>query len=399
MSAKAAELPLAERMSRLGTEGAFEVLARAKQLESQGKDIVHLEIGEPDFPTAPHIVEAGVQALRDGWTHYGPSVGLTELREAVAEDAGKRRGISIDPSEVIITPGAKPVFFFAALAVVGLEDEVLYPDPGFPIYESMIRFVGARPIPYALREENDFDVAASAILEKLSGRTRMVILNSPQNPSGGVMAPAELRILAKELRKHDVFIFSDEIYSRLIYEGSPASIAQFEEARERTIILDGFSKSYAMTGWRLGYGIMNPALVGEMTRLMINSNSCTATFTQRAGIAALRGDQTCVDHMVEEFRRRRTVIVEGLNRIPGFQCRQAHGAFYAFPNVRGVGIKSRELADALLREAGVACLPGTAFGEGGEGYLRFSFANSVENITKALGQIDAWVRSNIKSNG
>ncbi|MGH9377187.1 MAG: pyridoxal phosphate-dependent aminotransferase [Terriglobia bacterium] len=399
MSAKAAELPLAERMSRLGTEGAFEVLARAKQLESQGKDIVHLEIGEPDFPTAPHIVEAGVQALRDGWTHYGPSVGLTELREAVAEDAGKRRGISIDPSEVIITPGAKPVFFFAALAVVGLEDEVLYPDPGFPIYESMIRFVGARPIPYALREENDFDVAASAILEKLSGRTRMVILNSPQNPSGGVMAPAELRILAKELRKHDVFIFSDEIYSRLIYEGSPASIAQFEEARERTIILDGFSKSYAMTGWRLGYGIMNPTLVGEMTRLMINSNSCTATFTQRAGIAALRGDQTCVDHMVEEFRRRRTVIVEGLNRIPGFQCRQAHGAFYAFPNVRGVGIKSRELADALLREAGVACLPGTAFGEGGEGYLRFSFANSVENITKALGQIDAWVRSNIKSNG
>lgn len=399
MSVKAAELLLAERMSRLGTEGAFEVLARAKQLEAQGKDIIHLEIGEPDFPTAPHIVEAGVQALRDGWTHYGPSAGLTELRETVAEDAGKRRGISIDPSEVIITPGAKPVFFFAVLAVVGPEDEVLYPDPGFPIYESMIRFVGARPVPYALREENDFDVAASAILEKLSGRTRMVILNSPQNPSGGVMAPAELRSLAKELQKRDVFIFSDEIYSRLIFEGSPASIAQFEGTRERTIILDGFSKSYAMTGWRLGYGIMNPALVGEMTRLMINSNSCTATFTQRAGIAALRGDQTCVNHMVEEFRRRRTVIVEGLNRIPGFHCRQGHGAFYAFPNVRGSGIKSRELADALLQEAGVACLPGTAFGESGEGYLRFSFANSVENITEALGRIDGWVRSNMKSNG
>lgn len=399
MSVRPTELPLAERMSRLGTEGAFEALARAKQLEAQGKEIVHLEIGEPDFPTAPHIVEAGIQALREGWTHYGPSVGLAELREAVAEDAGKRRGIQIDPSEVIITPGAKPVFFFAVLTVVGPDDEVLYPDPGFPIYESMIRFVGAKPVPYALREENDFDVAASAILEKLSARTRMVILNSPQNPSGGVMAAAELEALAKELQKRDLFIFSDEIYSRLIFEGSPASIAQFGGVRERTIILDGFSKTYAMTGWRLGYGIMHPTLVEEMTRLMINSNSCTATFTQRAGIAALHGNQTCVDRMVEEFRRRRSVIVEGLNRIPGFHCRQAHGAFYAFPNIRGTGIKSRELADALLREAGVACLPGTAFGEGGEGYLRFSFANSVENIHKALDRIDAWVRSHTKSTG
>lgn len=396
MSAGVANIPFAERMSRLGTEGAFEVLARAKRLEAQGKDIIHLEIGEPDFPTAPHIVEAGIQALREGWTHYGPSAGIAELREAVAEDAGRRRGIRVDPSEVIITPGAKPVFFFAVLAVVGPEDEVLYPDPGFPIYESMIRFAGARPVPYALREENDFDVAASAILEKLSPRTRMVILNSPQNPSGGVMAPAELRTLAAELSRRDLFIFSDEIYSRLIFEGSPSSIAQFEGARERTIILDGFSKSYAMTGWRLGYGIMNPALVEEMTRLMINSNSCTATFTQRAGIAALRGDQTCVDRMVEEFRRRRAVIVDGLNRIPGFHCRRASGAFYAFPNIRATGIKSRDLAEALLREAGVACLPGTAFGAGGEGYLRFSFANSVENITKAMERIDGWIRSNIR---
>lgn len=396
MSAGVANIPFAERMSRLGTEGAFEVLARAKRLEAQGKDIIHLEIGEPDFPTAPHIVEAGIQALREGWTHYGPSAGIAELREAVAEDAGRRRGIRVDPSEVIITPGAKPVFFFAVLAVVGPEDEVLYPDPGFPIYESMIRFAGARPVPYALREENDFDVAASAILEKLSPRTRMVILNSPQNPSGGVMAPAELRTLAAELSRRDLFIFSDEIYSRLIFEGSPSSIAQFEGARERTIILDGFSKSYAMTGWRLGYGIMNPALVEEMTRLMINSNSCTATFTQRAGIAALRGDQTCVDRMVEEFRRRRAVIVDGLNRIPGFHCRRASGAFYAFPNIRATGIKSRDLAEALLRKAGVACLPGTAFGAGGEGYLRFSFANSVENITKAMERIDGWIRSNIR---
>lgn len=390
----AANLPFAERMSRLGTEGAFEVLARAKWLEAQGKDIVHLEIGEPDFPTAPHIVEAGIQALRDGWTHYGPSVGLAELREAVAEDAGRRRGIHIDPSEVIITPGAKPIFFFAVLAIVGPEGEVLYPDPGFPIYESMIRFVGGKPVPYALREENDFDVAASSILEKLGPRTRMVILNSPQNPSGGVMDPAELRTLAAELSKRDLFIFSDEIYSRLIFEGSPASLAQFAETRERTIILDGFSKTYAMTGWRLGFGVMSPALVEEMTRLMINSNSCTATFTQRAGIAALRGDQSCVDRMMEEFRKRRTAIVNGLNRIPGFHCRQPHGAFYAFANIGGTGMRSRDLADALLNEAGVACLPGTAFGAGGEGYLRFSFANSVENIRKALDQIDLWVRKN-----
>lgn len=394
MSAGAASLPFAERMSRLGTEGAFEVLARAKHLEAQGKDIVHLEIGEPDFPTAPHIVEAGIQALRDGWTHYGPSVGLAELREAVAEDAGRRRGIHIDPTEVIIAPGAKPVFFFAVLAIVGPEDEVLYPDPGFPIYESMIRFVGGKPVPYALREENDFDVAASAILEKLGPQTRMVILNSPQNPSGGVMDPAELRTLAAELSKRDLFIFSDEIYSRLIFEGSSASLAQFAEIRERTIILDGFSKTYAMTGWRLGFGVMNPALVEEMTRLMINSNSCTATFTQKAGIAALRGDQSCVDRMVGEFRKRRTVIVDGLNRIPGFHCRQPHGAFYAFANIRHTGIKSRDLADGLLNEAGVACLPGTAFGAGGEGYLRFSFANSVENIQKALDRIDSWVRKN-----
>lgn len=382
---------LASRMSRLGTEGAFEVLAKAKQLEAEGRDIIHLEIGEPDFPTAPHIVEAAVKALRGGWTHYGPSAGLAELREAVAEDTGRRRGIHVDPSEVVITPGAKPVFFFAVLALAEPGDEVLYPDPGFPIYESMIRFAGAEPVPYVLREENDFDVAASAILNRVTHRTRMVILNSPQNPTGGVMSRGELEALAQGLAERDVTIFSDEIYSRLIYEGEPASIAQFEAVRDQTVILDGFSKTYAMTGWRLGYGIMRPSLAAQIARLMTNSNSCTATFTQRAGIAALRGDQRPVEQMLDEFRRRRAVIVEGLNRVPGFTCRTARGAFYAFPNITGAGIASRDLAAALLADAGVACLPGTAFGERGEGYLRFSFANSVENIREALNRIADWM--------
>ncbi len=396
MSVTAAKFQLAERMSRLGTEGAFEVLARAQQLETQGKDVVHLEIGEPDFPTAPHIVEAAVAALHDGWTRYSPSPGLAQLREAVAEDAGKRRGIRIDPAEVVITPGAKPIFFFAILALVEPGDEVLYPNPGFPIYESMIRFAGARPVPYPLREEKDFDVAAAAILDILTPRTRMVILNSPQNPTGGVLARSEWDLLAKSLARRDVAVFSDEIYSRLIFEGEPVSPAQFPELREKTIVLDGFSKTYAMTGWRLGYGIMKPELAEQVGRLMTNSDSCTASFTQIAGIAALRGDQSHVDRMREEFRRRREAIVQGLNAIPGFRCPRPHGAFYAFPNITRTGWKSGELANALLSDAGVACLPGTAFGEWGEGYLRFSFANSVENITKALERLDTWVRRNAK---
>lgn len=389
------DFPLAGRVSELGTEGAFEVLERARKLESQGKDIIHLEIGEPDFPTDPHIVDAAVRALRDGWTHYGPPAGLHELREAVAEDGGKRRGIRIDPSEVVITPGGKPIYFFAVLAILEPGDEALVPCPGFPIYESMIRFVGARAVPYRLREENDFNVAAADILEKVGPRTRFIVLNAPHNPSGGVIAREELQLLARELAERDVFIFSDEIYGRLIFEGAPASIVQFPEVRERTIILDGFSKSYAMTGWRLGYGIMNPRLATQIALLMVNSNSCTATFTQLAGIAALQGDQSPVDRMLDEFRRRRAVIVDGLNRIPGFKCRLPNGAFYAFPNIQGTGIDSRTLAASLLNDAGVACLPGTAFGECGEGYLRFSFANSVENIAKALERIGAWVGKNV----
>jgi aspartate aminotransferase len=387
-------LNLAKRMSRLGTESAFEVLVRARALEASGKEIVHLEIGEPDFATAPHIVEAAAKALRDGWTHYGPPAGLPPLREAIAEDVGRRRGIRIDPGEVVVTPGGKPIMFFTILALIDQDDEVLYPNPGFPIYESMIRFVGGRAVPYALREDRDFDVDVYEILAKLTDRTRLLILNSPHNPTGGVVSRAEVQALANGLAERDAFVLSDEIYSRLIFEGEHSSIAQFPEMREHTIILDGFSKTYAMTGWRLGYGVMRADLARQVALLMTNSNSCTASFTQIAGLAALRGDQSCVDQMREELRRRRTVIVEGLNRLPGFRCRMPHGAFYAFPNITGTKRPSRALADGILNEAGVACLSGTAFGDWGEGYLRFSYANSVENIQKALERIQIWVRKN-----
>ena len=395
MATTSSSLRLASRMHRLGTESAFEVLVRARALEAQGKDIVHLEIGEPDFDTAPNIVESATTALHKGWTHYGPSAGLPQLREAVAADVAGHLGISVDPSEVVITPGGKPIMFFSIMAVVDEGDEVLYPNPGFPIYESMIRFVGGKPVPYGLREEHDFDVNVDEILEKLTDRTRLVILNSPQNPTGGVMERAEIARLAKELVNRDLFVLSDEIYDRLIYEGEHASITQFPGMKEKTIILNGFSKTYAMTGWRMGYGVMRPDLAAQITLLMTNSNSCTASFTQIAGVEALRGPQASVDVMREEFRRRREVIVNGLNRVPGFKCRQPHGAFYVFPNIRGTGKSSRVLADALLAEAGVAALWGTAFGDWGEGYLRFSFANSVENIQKALERIDGWVRKNL----
>ncbi|HEV2383536.1 MAG TPA: pyridoxal phosphate-dependent aminotransferase [Terriglobia bacterium] len=386
------KLRLAEGMSRLGTESAFEVLVRARALEAAGREVIHLEIGEPDFPTAPHIVEAAVDALRQGWTHYGPSPGLPDLRQAVAEDAGRRRGIAVDPSEVVITPGAKPIMFFAILALVDRDDEVVYPNPGFPIYESMISFVGGRAVPYGFREEHDFDVDVGEIIDKITDRTRLVILNSPHNPTGGVITRESMAALAKALADRDLFILSDEIYSRLIYEGEHASITQFAGLKEKTIILDGFSKTYAMTGWRLGFGIMRPDLAQRVAQLQTNATSCTASFTQVAAITALRGDQACVDSMREEFRRRRSVIVEGMNRIPGFRCRQPQGAFYVFPNITGTGLESKPLADAILNDAGVAALSGTAFGAWGEGYLRFSFANSVENIQKALDWIGKWVR-------
>jgi len=385
-------LRLAEGMSRLGTESAFDVLVHARELEAKGREIVHLEIGEPDFPTAPHIVEAAVDALRQGWTHYGPSAGLPQLREAVAEDASRRRGIAVDPAEVVITPGGKPIMFYAILALIGRDDEVLYPNPGFPIYESMIEFVGGRAVPYALHEERDFDVDVNEIIDKITDRTRLVILNSPQNPTGGLIPRESVAALAKALADRDLFILSDEIYSSLIYEGEHVSTAQYPGLQAKTIILDGFSKTYAMTGWRLGFGIMRRDLAQKLAQLQTNAASCTSSSTQMAGVAALRGDQSCVEKMREEFRRRRSVIVDGLNKIPGFRCRQPHGAFYVFPNITGTGRKSKPLEEALLNEAGVAGLSGTAFGAWGEGYLRFSFANSVENIRKALDWIGEWVK-------
>jgi len=385
---------LATRMSRLGTESAFEVLVRARELEAQGKEIIHLEIGEPDFSTPPNIVEAAARALRDGWTHYGPSAGLPQLREAVAEYTTQYLGVPVDLNEVVITPGGKPIMFFIILALVERGDEVLYPNPGFPIYESMINFVGGQAVPYGLREDRDFDVDAEDIIDKITGRTRLIILSSPHNPTGGVMSRHGLKVLADKLAGREIPVLSDEIYHRLIYEGDHASLAQFPGMKDRTIILNGFSKTYAMTGWRLGWGVMRADLARQVAQLMTNSNSCTASFIQIAGVAALRGDQSAVGLMREEFRRRRSVIVEGLNRIPGFSCRQPRGAFYVFPNIKETKWNSRVLADTILNEVGVACLGGTAFGQWGEGYLRFSFANSVENLQRALERIEAWAIRN-----
>jgi len=379
---------LAERMSRLGTETAFEVLARAKALEAQGREIIHLEIGEPDFDTPAHIKAAAVRALEEGWTHYTPAAGIPALREAIADYIRRTRGIPVGPENVVVVPGGKPIMFFAILALVEEGDEVIYPNPGFPIYESMIRFVGARPVPLRLRMENEFRVDVEELARLITPRTRMLILNSPANPTGGVLTREDLEAIAELCLKHDLVVLSDEIYSRILYEGEHISIASFPGMLERTIILDGFSKTYAMTGWRLGYGVMPEPLAEAVTRLMINSNSCTAAFTQIAGIAALTGPQDDVDRMVAAFRERREVMVEGLNRIPGFRCLKPKGAFYAFPNIEGTGMSSRELAHYLLEEAGVAVLSGTAFGEYGEGFLRLSFANSIENIQKALERIE-----------
>jgi aspartate/methionine/tyrosine aminotransferase len=377
----------AARMNRLGTETAFEVLARAKKLEAEGRSIVHLEIGQPDFPTPAHVVEAGVQALRDGHTGYTPAPGLIELREAIAEHVSKTIGLETVPDEVVVTPGAKPVMFFAFLAFVEPGDEVVYPNPGFPIYESMLDFVGARRMPMVLRAENGFRVDVDHLERLVTPRTRLLILNTPGNPTGGAVDPKDLPRIAEICRRHDVVVLSDEIYSRILFGGRHVSIATLDGMRERTILLDGFSKAYSMTGWRLGYGVMPAPCAARFSQLMVNSASCTANFVQRAGIAALRGPQDSVTNMVAEFRRRRDVIVEGLNAIPGFECTSPDGAFYAFPSITGTGIRSGELANRLLMDAGVACLAGTCFGEHGEGYLRFSFANSTENIRAALDRI------------
>ena len=389
------ELQLARRMSRLGTETAFEVLNKARALERQGKSIIHLEIGEPDFDTPANVVEAAVDALHKGWTHYGPSAGLPELRQTVADYVSRTRGVKVSAEEVVVVPGGKPIMFFTILTLIDEGDEVIYPNPGFPIYESMIHYVGGKAVPIQLREERDFSLDVNELAALITGRTKLIILNSPQNPTGGVMQRRDVEQIAKVIGDRNILVLSDEIYSRLLFEGEHFSIMSVPGMQERTILLDGFSKTYAMTGWRMGYGVMRADLAAHMTRLMTNSNSCTASFTQMAGIEALRGDQSSVDHMCAEFKRRRDVFVAGLNKIKGFSCRMPKGAFYVFPNITKTGWKSKPLADALLEQAGVAALSGTAFGEFGEGYLRFSVANSLENLQQALDRIDQWTKKNL----
>ena len=380
-------MQLAQRMSRIGTESAFEVLVKARNLEAQGRSIVHLEIGQPDFPTPAHVVEAGKRALDEGWTGYGPTAGFPEFRELIAAYIRQTRGIEVGIDNICVVPGGKPIMFFAMMAVLEAGDEVIYPNPGFPIYESVIEFLGARAVPIPLVEDRGFSFDLDTFEASLSSRTRMVVLNSPANPTGGVIPGEDLQRIATLLKDRDVLVLSDEIYSRIAYGEAPQSITRFDGMAGKTVILDGFSKTYSMTGWRLGYGVMPKWLADAVNLLMVNSNSCTASFTQRAGMAALQGPQDCVTEMVAEFRRRRDVIVEGLNAIPGFRCTVPAGAFYAFPNISGTGLSSKELSDLLLHDAGVACLSGTAFGRFGEGYLRFSYATSLENIKEALARI------------
>jgi len=389
------ELHLAARMSRLGTETAFEVLNKARALERQGRKIIHLEIGEPDFDTPSNVVDAGVDALRKGWTHYGPSAGLPELRQAIAEEVSRSRKIKVTSDEVVVVPGGKPIIFFTLLALADVGDEIIYPNPGFPIYESMIHYVGAQAVPIKLREEKDFGFDVDELASLITDRTRLIILNSPQNPTGGVLEKRDIDDIAAAIGDRNIMVLSDEIYSRLVFDSEHHSIMSVPGFQERTILLDGFSKTYAMTGWRMGYGVMRTDLATHITRLMTNSSSCTASFTQIAGIEAIRGDQSSVDRMREEFRLRRDAFVAGLNRIKGFSCRVPKGAFYVFPNITKTGWKSKRLADALLEDAGVAGLSCTSFGDFGEGYLRFSVANSLENLNLALELIDGWTKRNL----
>jgi len=382
-------MKLAERMDRILVESAFEVLVRARALEATGRSVIHLEIGEPDFPTPAHIVEAAKEALDQGWTHYGPTQGYPELRQEVAAHVSVTRGIRVGPEHVSIVPGGKPILFFPMLALLEPGDEVIYPDPGFPIYQSMAQFLGAVPVPIPLLEKRGFSFDLDVLRDRLSSKTKLLVLNSPQNPTGGVIPADEIEIIAGLVRDRDLIVLSDEIYSRIYYGERPASIASLPGMQEKTIILDGFSKTYAMTGWRMGYGVMPEWLVEAVSKLMVNSNSCTASFTQRAGIAALTGPQDDVTRMVAEFHRRRDAFCDGLNRIPGVRCARPGGAFYAFANISGTGMDSKTAADYLLNEAGVACLSGAAFGRYGEGYIRFSYANSYENLMEAVKRIEA----------
>ena len=387
-------MTVASRMMNLGTETAFEVLAKARALEAQGKEIIHLEIGEPDFDTPSHIVEAGVEALRQGYTHYGPTPGLPELREAIARNSREVRGVDTDPSQVVVTPGAKPIMFYIMLVLAEPGVEVIYPNPGFPIYESMIRFSGATPVPMRLLEDRDYHPDLDDLAGKITDRTRLIIINSPENPCGSALGREEIQRIADLVKEHDgLYVLADEIYKDILYTGEHYSIASVSGMPERTIILDGFSKSYAMTGWRLGYGIMPQELVPHVTKLAVNSVSCAASFSQRAAIAALDGPRDGVRAMVAELDRRRRLITDGLRSIPGVQCPEPEGAFYVFPSIQETGLSSSQFEERAMNEAGVALLSGSAFGEFGEGYVRLSYANSQENIQKALERLDKFVRS------
>lgn len=389
-------LRLASRMSRLGTETAFEVLVRARALEAQGKHIVHLEIGEPDFDTPRNVIDAGIDALNKGFTHYGPAPGLPQMRQAIADYVSRTRKVSVKPEEVLVVPGGKPIMFYAITALAEEGDEVIYPNPGFPIYESMINFTGAKAVPIQLREELDFSLDVDELASKITNRTKMIILNSPHNPTGGVLTKRDIERIADAIGDRDIFVLSDEIYSRLLYDGHEHfSIMSLPDWKDRTIMLDGFSKTYAMTGWRMGYGVMRADLCTQLTRLQTNAVSCTASFTQMAGVEALTGDQSSVDKMAAEFKARRNYMVERLNKIKGFSCKMPKGAFYVFPNITKTGMKSKPIADALLEQAGVAGLAGTAFGAFGEGYIRFSTANSMENIKTALDRVEEWTKKNL----
>ena len=387
----------AARMARLGTETAFEVLARAQALEAQGKSVVHLEIGEPDFDTPAHIRQAAIEAMQSGWTHYGPSAGLRDVREAIAAYIERTRGIYAEPDQVVVTPGGKPILFFSMLALLDEGDEAIYPNPGFPIYESVIQFLGAKAVPIRLREERNWTFDVDELASLVTPKTKLLVLNSPHNPTGGTLDHGALKAIADLAAKHGFWILADEIYSRILYQGTHESIAAFPGLRERTVILDGFSKTYAMTGWRLGYGVMAKPLAAHVARLMTNCNSCTNSFVQKAGKAALTGPQDSVDDMVAEFHRRRNRLVEGLNALPGVTCTMPTGAFYAFPNVTGTGMSSGDLAKAMLEEAGVAVLSGTAFGKFGEGYLRRSYANSLPNLEQALERMGTFLDARLKA--
>jgi aspartate/methionine/tyrosine aminotransferase len=392
MLARMSTPKLASRMSRLGTETAFEVLAAARALEAKGRHIVHLEIGEPDFDTPAHVIAAGQRALGEGFTHYGPSPGLPALREAIAADFTRRRGVQVSPAQVVVFPGGKPVMFFMLLALLEEGDEAIYPNPGFPIYESMINFSGARAVPLPLRAENRFRADVDELRALITPKTKVIVINSPQNPTGAVLTSADLQAIGALAAERGIWILSDEIYSRIIYGVEHDTVLRYGDA-ERIVVLDGFSKTYAMTGWRLGYGIMSPAFAEKLAKLQTNATSCTAAMTQMAGVAALTGPQDDVDRMVAAFRERRDVIVAGLNALDGVSCVEPQGAFYVFPDIRGTGLSSRVLQARLLEEAGVACLSGTAFRAHGDGCLRFSYANSIENIREALTRVSGFLES------